>query len=490
MPYLFPADNPSFRGPSHPSRIECELFELAYDGDLPRELNGRFYRCGPDPQFVPRFQDDIGINGDGMVSMFQIGEGHVDFRQRFVRTDKFKAERAARRALFGHYRNRFTDDPSVAGVDRTTANTSILWHGGRLFAIKEDGLPHELDPDTLETLGKFNFGGKLRSPHFTAHPKLDPVSGELLFYGFEVAGETTPTIAYAVADRDLNLLSEEWFDAPYASMVHDFAVTEHHAVFLVMPTTSNLERMQAGGFHFAWDDSLPSYIGVVPRRGGVKNVRWFKGPGRWSFHTMNAFEEGSRLHIDLTVSEINGFAYLPSADGKPWNPQRAKSCLTRWTVDLADTGDSFSERRLWETASDFYKTDPRVQTRPYRHGFMAARDTTRAPATPGPAPFNTLARIDHQTGQVDSWWAGEASTVQEPQFVSSGPGAAEAEGWLLGVVGRLAEHRSDLVVLDALNLAAGPVATVHLPIFLRMTFHGEWVPEPDIAAARRPRLTP
>ena len=115
----------------------------------------------------------------------------------------------------------------------------------------------------------------------------------------------------------------------------------------------------------------------MPRRGGVKNVRWFKGPGRWSFHTMNAFEEGSRLHIDLTVSEINGFAYLPSADGKPWNPQRAKSCLTRWTVDLAGASDTFSERRLWDTASDFYKTDPRVLTRPYRHGFMAARDTTR-----------------------------------------------------------------------------------------------------------------
>ena len=484
MPYLFPADNPGFRGPSHPSRVECDLFELEYEGVLPTELNGRFYRCGPDPQFVPRFKDDIGINGDGMVSMFRMNDGHVDFRQRFVRTDKFRAERAARRALFGHYRNRFTDDPSVAGVDRTTANTSILWHGGRLFAIKEDGLPHELDPDTLETLGKFNFGGQLRSPHFTAHPKLDPVSGELLFYGFEVAGETSPTLAYAVADRDLNLLSEEWFDAPYASMVHDFAVTEHHAVFLVMPTTSNLERMKAGGFHFAWDDSLPSYIGVVPRRGGVKNVRWFKGPGRWSFHTMNAFEEGSKLHIDLTVSEINGFAYIPSADGKPWNPERAKSCLTRWTVDLAGTSDTFSEHCLWDTASDFYKTDPRVQTRPYRHGFMAARDTTRAPATQGPAPFNTLARIDHQTGQVDTWWAGEASTVQEPQFVPRGPGAAEGEGWLLAVVGRLAEHRSDLVVLDALNLAGGPVATVHLPIFLRMTFHGEWVPEPEITAAR------
>lgn len=487
MPYLFPEDNPSFIGPSRPSRLECDLMALEYEGELPAGLTGRFYRCGPDPQFVPRFRDDVGINGDGMVSMFTLSPGRVDFRQRFVRTDKFKAERAAGKALFGQYRNRYTDDASVAGIDRTTANTSILWHGGRLFAIKEDGLPHELDPYTLDTRGKLDFEGQLRSPHFTAHPKLDPVSGHLVFYGFEAAGEATPTISYAEADQNLQLLREQWFDAPYASMIHDFAVTQNYVVFPVMPTTSNLARMQQGGFHFAWDDTLPTWIGVVPRHGDASQVRWFKGPGRWSFHTLNAFEEGDLLHIDLTVSEINGFAYVPQADGKPWNPERARSCLTRWTVNLADGSDGFSEQRLWDTPSDFYKTDPRVQTLRYRHGFMAARDASRPPVTRAPNPkaaFNTLARIDHASGNIDSWWAGDESTVQEPQFVPRGGDAAEGEGWILGVVGRLAENRSDLVVLDALDLAAGPLATVRLPIYLRMTFHGEWVPEAALVASR------
>lgn len=485
MPYLFPSDNPGFRGPARPSRVECDLFALEYEGELPAGLQGRFYRCGPDPQFVPRFADDIGINGDGMVSMFVFGDGCVDFRQRYVRTDKWKAERAARRALFGHYRNRYTDLPEVAGIDRTTANTSILWHAGRLFAIKEDGLPHELDPQTLDTLGKLSFDGQLRSPHFTAHPKRDPVTGELLFYGFEAAGDATPTIACAVADRDLKLLREAWFDAPYASMVHDFAVTENYLVFPVMPTTSDLDRLKAGGVHFAWDDTLPTWLGVVSRHGGMRDVRWFKGPGRWSFHTLNAFEDGHYIHIDLTVSEINGFAHIPAADGKSWNPQRARSCLTRWSIDLSGDGP-FTERQLMDLPSDFYKTDPRVQTRPYRHGFMAARDASRSTPTPGPAPFNTLARIDHQTGEIDAWWAGDASTVQEPQFVLKSPDAAEGEGWLLGVVGRVAENRSDLVVLDALNLAAGPIACVRLPLYLRMSFHGEWVNEADITAARNP----
>ncbi len=483
MPYLFPSDNPGFRGPARPSRLECDLFALEYEGELPAGLRGRFYRCGPDPQFVPRFADDIGINGDGMVSMFVFGEGGVDFRQRYVHTDKWKAERAARRALFGHYRNRYTDLPEVAGIDRTTANTSILWHANRLFAIKEDGLPHELDPQTLATLGKLDFDGQLKSPHFTAHPKRDPATGELLFYGFEAAGDATPTIACAVADRDLKLLREAWFDAPYASMIHDFAVTENHLVFPVMPTTSDLDRLKAGGVHFAWDDTLPTWLGVVSRHGSMQDVRWFRGPGRWSFHTLNAFEDGNHIHIDLTVSEINGFAHIPAADGKSWDPRRARSCLTRWSIDLAGDG-LFAERRLMELPSDFYKTDPRVQTRPYRHGFMAARDAARSAPAPGPVPFNTLARFDHLTGQTDAWWAGEASTVQEPQFVLQSPDAAEGEGWLLGVVGRLAENRSDLVVLDALNLSAGPVANVRLPFYLRMSFHGEWVNEADIVAAK------
>jgi carotenoid cleavage dioxygenase len=481
---LFP-DNTGFRGAVRPARLECDIFELEYRGELPSALQGRFYRCGPDPQFPPRSADDFFINGDGVVSMFRFADGHVDFKSRYVRTDKFKAERAARRALFGGYRNPFTDDPSVRGIDRSTANTSVLFHAGRLFALKEDGLPYELDPDTLETRGKFSFDGALRMPAVTAHPKVDPQSGELVFYGYEAAGEASCEVAYAVADERLMLREEQRFVPPYASMIHDFAVTEHYLVFPIMPTTSDLERMKAGGSHWAWDDAKPSYVGILPRNGSPRDIRYFRGPPRWSFHTMNAFEQDSRIHIDLTVSEINGFPYFPNVQGKPWDPMRARSYLTRWTCDLASNDESFHETRLWDMPADFLTTHPRVQMRPYRHGYMAAKDASKPPCTkagvPGPI-FNTLAHIDHRDARVDSYYVGDEAAVQEPVFVPRTSDSVEGDGFLLAVVNRYDEARADLIVCDASNVARGPIATVHLPIPLRMTFHGDWVPERSVGA--------
>lgn len=475
MSVQFP-DHPGFRGPMAPQRLECDIHELEYEGELPAALEGCFYRCGPDPQFPPKSADDFFINGDGVVSMFRFEGGHVDFRIRFVRTDKFKLERRARRALFGGYRNPFTDEPSVAGADRTTANTAMIWHAGRLYAVKEDGLPHEIDPETLETRGKLRLDGQ-RTPHFTAHPKFDPRTGEMVFYGTEAAGLASREIAYCEADAKGRLVHEAWFEAPYAAMVHDFALTQNHVIFPVMPTAADLDRMRAGGSHFAWDDSKETWIAVLPRKGSAGDVRWFRGPARWSFHTMNAFEEGSKIHIDLTVSRINGFSYLPNAAGKAWDQELARSYLTRWTIDLADGSDSFTERRLWDVPSDFYKCDARRATLPYRYGFMAAKDPAQPRVAGAPdTVFNTLAVIDHETGRCTSHFVGPDSTVQEPVFVPRSADAPEGDGYLLAVVNRLPLRRAELIVLDTRDVSAAPVARVHLPIPLRMTFHGEFVP--------------
>ena len=162
MSLLFP-DTPTFTGFNQPRRIEADVFDLEVEGEVPAALNGAFYRCGPDPRYPPRLGDDININGDGMVTRFRFSDGHVDFRSRYVRTEKFRLESGARAALFGAYRNPYTDDPRVAGRDRTTANTNVVFHAGRLFALKEDGLPHELHPETLETLGRYDYGGGMMS---------------------------------------------------------------------------------------------------------------------------------------------------------------------------------------------------------------------------------------------------------------------------------------------------------------------------------------
>ncbi|MDF2789305.1 MAG: lignostilbene-alpha,beta-dioxygenase, partial [Neobacillus sp.] len=218
-------DLPIYAGFNMPTRAEVDIHDLEVDGDLPTEINGAFYRVGPDPQYPPLLGEDIYFNGDGMVIMFRFENGRVDLKSRYVRTDKFLLERNAGRALFGAYRNPFTDDPSVKGEIRGTANTHVIFHSGQLFALKEDSPPVAMNPLTLETLGYWDFHGKLNSETFTAHPKIDPQTGEMIAFGYATKGIDTPDITYYVINTSGEIVHEVEFKAPYAAMIHDFAVT-------------------------------------------------------------------------------------------------------------------------------------------------------------------------------------------------------------------------------------------------------------------------
>lgn len=474
MSVMFP-QTPGFTGVNKPMRMEIDLFELEYEGEIPDAVSGAMYRCGPDPQLPPRMGEDVFINGDGQVSGFFFEDGHVDFRLRYVRTEKFQLERGARTALFGAYRNPYTDDPEVAGKDRTTANTALMWNAGRLYALKEDGHPYEVHPITLETLGRNDFDGKLKSKTFTAHVKYDPDTHDVIYHGYAAAGEATNAIAYGTISPDGALQSEQWFEAPYASMIHDFAVTENYILFPIMGATSDPERLKEGGSHWAWDDTKPTYVGIVPRNGSPEDIRYFEGPTRWSFHTLNAFEDGDNIHLDLTVSQRVGFPDIPNLDGSPFDPEKGRSLLTRWTFDMAGNDAGFTETVLWDHPADFFEMDPRFSGKPYRHGFMAAKEKDMI--------FNMLGHIDHETGETVAYHAGQGASVQEPVFVPRSDDAPEGDGYLMSVVNHRAENRAELVILDTVDITAGPVCRVHIPMPLRMTFHSEFVPLEDLKSA-------
>ncbi len=468
-------DTAAFTGYDAPSRLETDLYDLEIIGELPDALRGSWYRITPDPQYPPLLGDDFIISGDGMISYFRFADGHVDYRSRYVQTARWQAERTARRALFGAYRNPFTDDESVRGVDRTTANTTALWHGGRLLALKEDGHPYELDPETLATRGSFDFDGKLRSQTMTAHPKIDPQTGELVFFGYEVDGLASRKMAYCVADRNGNLTHEEWFDAPYAALVHDFGVTEDYVIFPVFPTIADLERMKAGGPHWMSDISKDSWVGIMPRRGGVDEMRWFRRPGGFAFHMANAWNDGKRVYLDLALSGMNPFPFIPDVH-EPYDPRRAAGMPMRWSFDLARDGDSFEETLLAPVPGDLPRIDDRRACGPYRYTYMGMVDPTRAMRKTGPvgAGFNMVGRLDVHSGETSLWYGDDDCTFQEPQFVPAGP--AEDEGYVLAVIERHAENRSDVGVFDARRIADGPIALIRLPHRLRMGVHGNWAP--------------
>jgi carotenoid cleavage dioxygenase-like enzyme len=466
---------PLYQGWGVPHRAESDIQDLeVIHGEIPAGLNGTLYRCGPDRQYPPRTAQDVFIDGEGMVHMFRVAGGRVDYRNRWVRTERFLLQEAARRSLFGRYRNRYTNDPSVAGANMGTANTNVVWHGRRLLVLKEDSRPMEVDPDTLATRGEFDFAGGLRSVSLTAHPKLDLHRNELIAFSYQAQGDATRDLVIYIADADGRMVHEIPLQMPYAGMVHDFAVTQSHIIVPFFPLITDLEVVKAGGPYYQWHPDQPSHFAIVPRRGVPGEVRWFRGPTVSAGHMMNAFTQGDTVHLDLCLYGGNCFDFFPSRDGSPF--KQAPPLLTRMSFNL--TTEQLGMQRLMGAPCEMPKIDDRWMGKPYRYGFVICR----APdAVAGAVGMGAIGRFDHDTGALATWSPGPDSGVQEPTFVPRGPGAAEGDGYLLVLVNRLSQLRSDLAILDAQRLEDGPLALVRMPTRVRATFHGMWVPQETLA---------
>jgi carotenoid cleavage dioxygenase-like enzyme len=378
------------------------------------------------------------------------------------------------------YRNPYTDDPAAAGINRGLANTNVYWHAGRLLTSKEDSPPIQIDPDTLDTVGEWTWDGELASQTATAHPKVDPRTGELVFFGFAAKGETTPDIAYYEADQRGRIIHEAWFEAPYSSMIHDWAVTENFVVFPIIPLTSDLERLKAGGPHYVWDGSKDVYLGVVPRRGDAGKVRWFRGTNRFASHIMNAFDDGRHICIDTPVGAKSAFPWFPDITGAPFDPDQARGFLSRWTIDTV-AGGGFTETRLTDCSGEFPRTDERWATRGYRFGLINLT-TVPGEAPPDGIPgFRWLGAIDPQTRAMTRRCAGDDCTLDEAVFVPPRPDAGHGDGYVLQLVERHADNRCDLLILDARHIDGEPVATIKIPIRLPGGLHGNWVTPEQLA---------
>ena len=269
-------------------------------------------------------------------------------------------------------------------------------------------------------------------------------------------------------------------------MMHDFGLTEHYAVFHVVPIVGSWERLRAGLPHFGFDTTQPIYLGVLPREGTAADIRWFTAPNCFASHVMNAFEEGTKVHFDVPMAKGNAFPFFPDVHGAEFDPHKAHCYLTRWTVDMASRGEAFEGmKRLAELSGEFPRIDDRYTSQPYRFGFMLAQDFSRPLQLPGGRSatgmmMNLLAGIDHASGTVQTYWAGPTSTLQEPCVIPKSPTAPEGDGYLVTVANRLAEGRSDLLIFDAQRLTEGPIATVKLELRLRPALHGNWAPESQL----------
>lgn len=452
--------DPLLSGPFQPLRTEHDLADLRLEGALPSGLEGTLYRIGPNPQFDPIPPYNL-LQGDGMVHAFRIAGGRVSYANRWVRTDQLALERAAGRALFSTV-GPHLNDPSVAGIaGQGAANTHIVMHAGRLLALEEGHPPIEVDPVTLATVGPYDFAGALPGP-MTAHPKVDPQTGEMIFFANFPDRRFDGALALYVANAAGAIVRTERIAGPYPALVHDFAITREHIVFVVCPVTLSLERLRAGRAPIAWEPELGARVGVIPRAGG--ETRWLEAPACMAWHVLNAFEDGDRIQLDLCQQAAPAF---PKSDGTPAPEAALQQFLTRWTIGR----DEVSVRRLSDAVCEYPRLDERRAGLPYRYGFVAAEG---GPGT-GDLAHRALGCFDLTTGEMVRWRAPPGQSVSEPVFVARRGSADEGDGWLLAVIYDQPADASHLAVFDAQRIPAGPIARAHLAHRVPAGFHGSFV---------------
>jgi carotenoid cleavage dioxygenase len=444
-----------------PVAEERDIAVLEIEGDWP-DLDGTLYRIGPNPQFdpIPPYNP---LQGDGMVHAFRMGGGGISYTNRWVRTMRFERERAAGRALFATSGDPRAHDPSVATLATDgAANTNVVAHAGRLLALEEGHVPLELDGANLATRGPWTFGGQLASS-FTAHPKYDPATGELVSFSNEPGRRFDGTVHWHVTDRRGVLRTVGRLTLPWSSPIHDFVVTREFVAFIVCPVTISMKRARDGGSAVAYQPNLGTRIAVVPRSGG--EPVWFEAPPRQVWHVLNAWNDGARITVDVCEQAAPA---LPLEDGSPTDPIGHRQFLTRWVFDAHRPG-AVAIRRLADAVCEYPRIDERFAMVATRHGYVACEG---GPGT-GDLFHRGIGRFDFARERFASWSFGAGKAVAEPVFIPRAVGTGE--GWLLSVEYDEVHDTSALVCFDAGTLESGPIASARLACRVPMGFHGCWV---------------
>jgi len=291
----------------------------------------------------------------------------------------------------------------------------------------------------------------------------------LVLFGYNAAGPFTPTLSFGTVSASGNVTRFDRFEAPYASMVHDFIVTENHLLFPVLPITGSMARARAGQPAYAWEPEKGAYVGVMKRQGSANDIVWFRAENCYVFHVMNAWEDGSRIIAD--VMQCEEAPLFPHPDGRPTDLNKSRARYCRWIFDLAGNTDRFSQTYLDDLTGEFPRVDDRRAGRKSMHGWYACAN----PDLPIIGGLSGIAHVDGNGKRNDKYHLPTGDTISEPVFVERAADAAEGDGWLLTVVWRARDNVSDLAVFNAVDVEAGPVALVHLGHRVPDGFHGNWV---------------
>ncbi len=469
QPIVTPPRSPYLDGPYTPVEREITASDLPVIGELPRDLAGMYVRNGANPRFAPKGRYHW-FDGDGMVHGLHFDNGRATYRNRYVQTAALNEETAAGHALSTGIMEA-PDFRRPGGPFKDTANTDLVFHAGRLMALWWlGGACHQLSLPALETLGVVDFGSPLKKG-LAAHPKVDPITGELMFFDYAL---TPPYLTYGVISASGQLVHQVPIDLPGARLQHDIAITAKHTILLDLPLMWDPAMLARGKTRVRFYPDLPSRFGIIPRHGAADSIRWFEASACYMYHTINAWEEGDEVvllgcRIEHPLPESpHASKVVPRLDALALEPY-----LHEWRFNLV-TG-AVRERKLDDVMTEFPRMNNEVLGRPSRYSYNPRVAPAATLLYDGVIKYDTVAGTSVQHTYGASRYGGEVAFA--PRVGAKG----EDDGYLVTFVHDRASGRGEVVVLDARDVASGPVARVVLPQQVPIGYHSWWVPAAQMA---------
>ena len=437
-------------------------------GRLPADLNGVFYRNGPGRFELGGERYHHWFDGDGFAQRWQIGAGKVSHIGSFVKTQRFVEESAAGQFLYPAFGTNVARKGAKNNDTINAANTNLLPFNGRVYALWEGGSATEVDPDTLETVGLTTWNEEMKSMPFSAHPKIDP-DGGMWNFGALPGGERLALYQIGAGGQ---VQRTAVVQVPQLAMVHDFAVSAAHLIFLVPPY--DVVRAEgesfAGQHHWAGggDGARPLRV-VVVSKDTLTIRRIFELPPHMVFHLGNAFDDGQTTRFDAALHEGDALHQL----GRLMRGERlaklpARGYTAQITLDYA-RGQATVARLFG--AAEFPRVMPHVVSG--RHRRLALVSTL--PANPD-LILDTVNLVDTDSGKADSYRFDAGWVVEEHVLVPRRSARSETDGYLVGVAQDTRRAQTVMTVFDAARVAAGPLALARLPYRAPHCFHGNYLP--------------
>ncbi|WHA07758.1 carotenoid oxygenase family protein (plasmid) [Candidatus Megaera polyxenophila] len=452
-----------------PWPCEEDITDLEVIGKLPDcIIGGTFYINGANPHY-PNLDDPNPLDGDGMIYAFKFRvDKTVDYKNRWVRTEKFKTEAVARKALFHGTNSSLTGGDGLR-FPETFSNANIIWHAGKLLSLQDEFMAYEIDPDSLETKGLYHIDGKRIS--FCAHSKKDYRTGELVNIGYnldeDLSKDAKPSLAYFVIDKYGKILTSVSIPVPYLSLIHDFGVTEDYVILPIFPEVFNMHSTTSSPL-YSWKPELGTFF-VVSNRRYPEKVQYFKTETHALSHVLNAYQEDSDIIVFEGYKYDRGFLKINQCGLAHWSDPNTPMQLSRWRLNLKN--GTTEEINIGAYRGEYPKIDDRYSGRKHRYGYSAVtlNNSLSLDLCDG------LVRYDNCTNEKQIFTMGSNYVFSETTFVPNSESASEGDGVLLTLVYNKYEHKSSLLILDANNVASQPIALIKMPHHIRYTFHGNWI---------------